>query len=68
MLTVVGSMLNWIKKNPRKMLTSCISRTIATCNPPVDPFLYTINREEQFDKTVSLNMRVIKLERSGKTA
>jgi hypothetical protein len=34
----------------------------------VDPFLYIIAREEQFDKTVSLNMNVMKLERSGKTA
>ena len=34
----------------------------------MDPFLHIIAREEQFDKRVSLNMHVTKLERSGKTA
>jgi len=34
----------------------------------VDPFLYITAREEKFDKTVSLNVQVMNLERSGKTA
>ena len=32
----------------------------------MDPFWHIVDHEEQFDRTVSLNMHVMNLERSGK--